>query len=312
MRRASSGVNRPTLRVRASRTTKSLPSPFILRKGMVAAPFMSPIYGGRPAKDNLGRIELNAETTRSRRGPGSHRHTPSHGRARRGGDHRRPATRKGEQDQGRNVRQRARASLGPAVPARRAPARHRAPGRMRIVTKDGRLSAPIAGVPEVAAVGQGGLLDVLLAPDFAKTGMIYFSYGEPRGEGKNGTSVARAKLVLDGRRRPSRGRDGRLPAAAGRRQRASFRLAARVGARRDALHHDGRAQRAAAAGAEPRQRHRQGNPHQPRRHHSRRQSEASRLGTGGLVDRASQHARRGTPPRNRAALYGRARSEGRR
>ena len=41
------------------------------------------------------------------------------------------------------------------------------PGTMRIVGKDGKLSEPIAGVPEVAAVGQGGLLDVLLAPDFA-------------------------------------------------------------------------------------------------------------------------------------------------
>ncbi len=72
------------------------------------------------------------------------------------------------------------------------------PGRMRLVAKDGKLSKPISGVPKVAAVGQGGLLDVLLAPDFGKTGTIYFSYGEPRGGGKNGTSVARAKLVLDG------------------------------------------------------------------------------------------------------------------
>jgi glucose/arabinose dehydrogenase len=72
------------------------------------------------------------------------------------------------------------------------------PGRMRLITKDGRLSPPITGVPEVAAVGQGGLLDVLLAPDFEKTQTIYFSYGEPRAEGKNGTTVARAKLVFDG------------------------------------------------------------------------------------------------------------------
>ena len=72
------------------------------------------------------------------------------------------------------------------------------PGRMRYVTKDGRLSAPIAGVPEVAAVDQGGLLDVLLAPDFADSGMIYFSYGEPRENGANATTVARAKLVPDG------------------------------------------------------------------------------------------------------------------
>jgi len=71
------------------------------------------------------------------------------------------------------------------------------PGRMRIISKEGKLSEPIAGVPEVAARNQGGLLDVLLAPDFAETGTIYFSYAEPRGAITNGTSVARAKLVLD-------------------------------------------------------------------------------------------------------------------
>lgn len=72
-------------------------------------------------------------------------------------------------------------------------------GRMRLISKDGRLSPPILeGLPEVAAVGQGGLLDVLLAPDFATSGTIYFSYGEPREGGKNGTTVARAKLVSDG------------------------------------------------------------------------------------------------------------------
>ena len=72
------------------------------------------------------------------------------------------------------------------------------PGRLRIVSKDGKLSEPIAGVPEVAAVGQGGLLDVLLAPEFDKTGTIFFSYGEPRGLFKNGTTVARAHLVTEG------------------------------------------------------------------------------------------------------------------
>ena len=72
-------------------------------------------------------------------------------------------------------------------------------GRMRIIAKDGKLSpAILKGLPEVAAVGQGGLLDVLLAPDFATSRIIYLSYGEPRGEGKNGTTVARAKLVFEG------------------------------------------------------------------------------------------------------------------
>ncbi len=71
------------------------------------------------------------------------------------------------------------------------------PGRLRIVSKDGKLSKPIANLPKVAAIRQGGLLDILLAPDFEESGVIYFSYGEPRGSGKNATSVARAKLVLE-------------------------------------------------------------------------------------------------------------------
>ncbi len=72
------------------------------------------------------------------------------------------------------------------------------PGRLRIVSKDGKISEPISGVPAVADQGQGGLLDVVLAPDFAQSGRIFFSFSEPREDGKNGTSVARAKLVLDG------------------------------------------------------------------------------------------------------------------
>ena len=71
------------------------------------------------------------------------------------------------------------------------------PGRLRIVTKSGVISPPIAGVPRVAAVGQGGLLDVVLDPQFADNNFIYLSYAEPRGIDTNGTSVARARLVLD-------------------------------------------------------------------------------------------------------------------
>lgn len=76
------------------------------------------------------------------------------------------------------------------------------PGRMRIVTVEGQVSAPIEGVPKVFAQGQGGLLDVVLAPEFQSSGTIYFSYSEPREDGGNGTSVARARLVEeDGRAR---------------------------------------------------------------------------------------------------------------
>lgn len=69
------------------------------------------------------------------------------------------------------------------------------PGRLRIIGKDNKLSDPVAGVPEVAAVGQGGLLDVVLSPDFAKDNLVYFSFAEPRGAAGSSTSVARGKFV---------------------------------------------------------------------------------------------------------------------
>jgi aldose sugar dehydrogenase len=72
------------------------------------------------------------------------------------------------------------------------------PGRLRIVGADGRLDPrAVAGVPPVGEVGQGGLLDVALHPDFRANGLIYLSY---TGEGPGGysTEVARAKFVESG------------------------------------------------------------------------------------------------------------------
>ena len=71
------------------------------------------------------------------------------------------------------------------------------PGRLRRISPDGTVSAPIAGVPEVVAEGQGGLLDVVLAPDFATSRRIYLSYAEPGPEGTAGTAVAHAVLDRD-------------------------------------------------------------------------------------------------------------------
>jgi glucose/arabinose dehydrogenase len=71
------------------------------------------------------------------------------------------------------------------------------PGRMRLIAKDGRVSAPLKGVPEVAAGGQGGLLDVALSPDFTSSKTIFISYAEPRQTGGSATSVARARLEMD-------------------------------------------------------------------------------------------------------------------
>ena len=69
-------------------------------------------------------------------------------------------------------------------------------GRLRLLTSDG-LSEPMAGVPEVATVGQGGLLDVAVARDFETSGIVFLSFSEP-GRGGAGTAVARAKLVREG------------------------------------------------------------------------------------------------------------------
>ncbi len=71
------------------------------------------------------------------------------------------------------------------------------PGRLRLVGRDGKLSAPLSGVPAVEAVGQGGLLDVALDPDHAGNGTIYLSYAEP-GDGVSGTAVAAARLTASG------------------------------------------------------------------------------------------------------------------
>ncbi len=73
------------------------------------------------------------------------------------------------------------------------------PGRLRIVSRDGRISPPIAGVPAVYARGQGGLLDVALHPDFARNRLVYFSYAEP-GPGGGGTAAAFARLSEDATR----------------------------------------------------------------------------------------------------------------
>ena len=71
------------------------------------------------------------------------------------------------------------------------------PGRLRLVGTDGALSAPLTGVPVVDAVGQGGLLDVALDPDFATNRLVYLSFAEPDGD-LAGTAVVRGTLSASG------------------------------------------------------------------------------------------------------------------
>lgn len=66
-------------------------------------------------------------------------------------------------------------------------------GDLRVVSPDGTVSEPVSGVPEVAARGQGGLLDVVLHPAFDANGWIYLTYSRPAEDGAR-TAVARARL----------------------------------------------------------------------------------------------------------------------
>ena len=65
------------------------------------------------------------------------------------------------------------------------------PGRIRIVGKDGALSPPLKGVPEVFAHGQAGLLDIALDRGFAQNRTIYFCYNADR---SGAVAVAHARL----------------------------------------------------------------------------------------------------------------------
>jgi glucose/arabinose dehydrogenase len=63
-------------------------------------------------------------------------------------------------------------------------------GRLRRLDARGRIGDPIAGVPPVYAQGQGGLLDVVLAPDYKTSHRLCLSYAEPGDDGTAGTAVS--------------------------------------------------------------------------------------------------------------------------
>jgi glucose/arabinose dehydrogenase len=67
-------------------------------------------------------------------------------------------------------------------------------GTMRIRDAEGSLSEPLSGVPKVLAVGQVGLLDVALDPQFANNHRIFLTYSEPVGDSYSNIAVASAQL----------------------------------------------------------------------------------------------------------------------
>ncbi len=72
------------------------------------------------------------------------------------------------------------------------------PGRMRLINADGSVSGPLQGLPEIAARGQGGLLDVAVSPNFAQDRTIYWTYSKLI-QGGLVTAAARGTLGSDGR-----------------------------------------------------------------------------------------------------------------
>jgi len=80
------------------------------------------------------------------------------------------------------------------LPDRRMLVTEKPTGNLFIVAQDGKKSPPITGVPAVDGRDQGGLLDVEIAPDYAASKLIYWTYYEGR-PGGNGLAVARGKLT---------------------------------------------------------------------------------------------------------------------
>jgi len=68
------------------------------------------------------------------------------------------------------------------------------PGHLRILTADGTLSAPLTGIDMLAPKGKLGLLDVALAPDFAKSHRIYFSFYQLMADRNGNTNLASGTL----------------------------------------------------------------------------------------------------------------------
>lgn len=80
------------------------------------------------------------------------------------------------------------------LPDQRMLVTEKADGELFIINAQGKKSEAVAGLPKVDGRDQGGLLDVEVAPDYAKSNLIYWTYYEPR-DGGNGLAVARAKLI---------------------------------------------------------------------------------------------------------------------
>jgi aldose sugar dehydrogenase len=68
------------------------------------------------------------------------------------------------------------------------------PGKLRIFALGELRETPVPGIPDIWDHGQGGLLDVVLHPNYDENGWIYLAYAAPRGDGGN-TSISRGRMT---------------------------------------------------------------------------------------------------------------------
>ncbi len=69
-----------------------------------------------------------------------------------------------------------------------------------VVVKNGRVTGQVTGIPRAIELGQGGMLDVAVHPDYAQNGWVYLSFTDPKADGSRGgfTKIVRGKLRLSG------------------------------------------------------------------------------------------------------------------
>jgi glucose/arabinose dehydrogenase len=72
------------------------------------------------------------------------------------------------------------------------------PGRIRIIRDGVLLDKEVAGLPRIRTGNQGGLLDLVLHPDYANNRMVYISYSKPNEDDSEGTTaIIRARFEND-------------------------------------------------------------------------------------------------------------------
>ena len=67
--------------------------------------------------------------------------------------------------------------------------------QLYILNTDNTLSKPLESVPEVWTLAQGGLMDIILHPEYKENNYVYLSYAKPNQGWKAATALGRGKIA---------------------------------------------------------------------------------------------------------------------